>query len=71
MIHSDSLDVCYEGYIFRLQLLASNDIEASVLAAEAGKFMNINMFYPYHHFKIFVCNFFLSAELNLNTVHLL
>jgi hypothetical protein len=30
------LDVCYEGYVFRLQLAASDEIEATVAASSAG-----------------------------------
>ena len=32
MIHEDgTLDVCYEGYVFRLQLVATPEIEAAQL----------------------------------------
>jgi len=36
VIHEDgTLDVCYEGYVFRLQLVATPEIEA----AQLGKFV--------------------------------
>lgn len=39
VVHEDDLclDVCYEGFIFRLQLVASQEIEAIQLAAGASK----------------------------------
>jgi len=32
VIHEDSLDVCFEGYVFRLQIVATNEVEAVQLA---------------------------------------
>ena len=33
MVHEDCLDVCYEGYLFRLQIVATPEIEAIQMAA--------------------------------------
>jgi hypothetical protein len=33
VIHEDCLDVCYEGFVFRLQIVATPEVEAIQLAA--------------------------------------
>jgi hypothetical protein len=35
VIHEDCLDVCYEGFVFRLQIVATPEVEAVQLAAGA------------------------------------
>ena len=56
MIHEDSLDVCFEGYVFRLQIVATNEVEAVQLAGIVLLFLavtfSINLYIFFHAFAI-------------------
>ena len=52
MIHEDSLDVCFEGYVFRLQIVATNEVEAVQLAGIVLLFLAVT-------FSIILTSFFL------------
>lgn len=66
VIHEDCLDVCYEGFIFRLQLVASQEIEAIQLAAGESSFHE-HLFLIAFHF-IFIVQSLLCTQAMLKNV---